>query len=167
MKFWLLLAALLCTSTSLYAQHGGIGVKPRTDLVMLSAVERDSIADEIFARITEIKDFVASDQTMVDGISSKIGWMGVKTDTVKWTRPVDPKIGEERAYLDGVLAKAKKLFATMPESHRKYFAVFKEPKTPSGRKYLYQIEQSDGKHNRLVSWTFYGYGDKLMLGDFN
>jgi hypothetical protein len=165
MKTVVLLATLLILSTPILAQHGGIGVKPRTDLVMLGAVERDSLADEIFARITDIRTFAeTSDKEHAAPI---IGWMGAKTDSIKWTRPVNLQNADESTYVQTVLAKADKLFKASPESHRKYFAVFKEPKTPGGRKYLYQIEQSDGKHNRMVSWTFYGNGDKLMLGDFN
>src|ERR1043166_5038153 len=108
MKIWVLLATLLILSSSfVYAQHGGIGVKPRTDLVMLGAVERDSLADEIFARITDIKTFAAGAKT--ESAAPIIGWMGAKTDTIKWTRPVNLQNADEKAYVETVLAKADKL----------------------------------------------------------
>jgi hypothetical protein len=165
MKTLVLLATLLTLSTSFVRAQGGIGNKPRTDLVMLGAMERDSIADLIFSEISDLKRF--SETNNADSAALMMGWMGAKTDSMKWTRFVNAQNAEEKAYVQTVLAKAQKLFKAQPESHRKYFAVFKEPKTPGGRKYLYQIDQSDGKRSRMVSWTFYGNGDKLMLGDFN
>jgi hypothetical protein len=145
------------------AQRGGIGVKPRNDLVMLPAEERDSIADEIFARIMDLKRYAETHQT--DSAARIIGYFGAKTDTVHWTRTMNIQNPEEKSRVEAVLDKASKLFHANPEAHRKYFAIFKDPSSPGGRKYLYQIDHSDGKHNRMVSWTFYGNGDKLMLGD--
>ncbi|MDP4198767.1 MAG: hypothetical protein Q8922_02235 [Bacteroidota bacterium] len=147
------------------AQHGGIGVKPRTDLVMLPAAERDSITDEVFARIMDLKRYAESGKS--DSAALIIGYFGQKTDTMHWTRTINLQNLEEKARVDMILDKVNKLFHATPESHRKYFAIFKEKSSPGGRKYLYQIEQSDGKHTRMVSWNFYGIGDKLVFGDFN
>lgn len=160
-----ILLAILLSPILAHAQRGGIGVKPRTDLVMLPAEERDSITDEVFARIMDLKHYAESGKT--DSAALIIGYFGAKTDSMHWTRTVNLQNPEEKSRVDAVLDRVNKLFHASPESHRKYFAIFKDPTSPGGRKYLYQIEHSDGKHNRMVSWNFYGNGDKLMLGDFN
>src|ERR1051325_2323113 len=114
MKIWVLLATLLILSSSFVrAQHGGIGVKPRTDLVMLGAIERDSVADLIFSQISDLKRFAATGN--IDSAALMMGWMGAKTDTIKWTRFVNMQNPEEKTYVETVLAKADKLFKAQPE----------------------------------------------------
>lgn len=165
MKIAIPLLLILLSPALTSAQRGGIGVQPRSDLVMLGAVERDSVADEIFSHIIALKRYAETHQ--VDSAALIIGFLGNKTDSMKWTRTVNLQNPDEKSYVESLLEKANKLFKASPESHREYFAVFKDKATPGGRKYLYQITQSDGKHKRMVSWNFYGFGDKLMLGDFN
>src|ERR1051326_7428484 len=108
MKILVLLATLLIISSSFVRAQGGIGVKPRTDLVMLGAIERDSVADLIFSEITDLKRFAATGNK--DSAALMMGWMGAKTDTIKWTRFVNMQNTDEKTYVETVLAKADKLF---------------------------------------------------------
>ena len=56
MKTLFLLFTLLLFSSSLHAQ-GGMGKLPREDVVMLSQVVRDSLSDEMFAKISDLRRF--------------------------------------------------------------------------------------------------------------
>src|SRR5689334_8233078 len=55
MKIISILFLILFAST-VYAQ-GGMGKLPRADVVMLSQAVRDSLSDEMFARISDLKRF--------------------------------------------------------------------------------------------------------------
>ena len=154
-----LLGALFFPSIA-FAQ-GGIGNKPRTDLVMLSAIVRDSLSDQVFQNIMDLKRMAETNQ--VDSAAAMIAWK----DTSKiWARATNPANSEEHTYVATMLTKINALFHDYPESHKMYYAVFKTKDTPSGQKHLYQIKQVNGKHERMVSWVFYPVGDKLLLAEF-
>ncbi len=152
-----------------YAQ-GGIGNKPRQDIVMLSQVARDSLSDVVFQNIMDLKRFAESGN--IDSAAALIAYNGhvakgqpVPTD--RYARAMNAQNPEERAEVQNILARIQKLFQDYPDTHREYYAVFKTKDTPSGQKHLYQIHHVNGKRQRMVSWTFYPVGDKLLLGDFS
>ncbi len=155
-----LLLAFLFLPTMALAQ-GGIGVKPRTDLVMLSAMVRDSLSDVVFQNIMDLKRMAETNQ--VDSAAAMIAW---QDPSKMWTRAANPVSPEEHAHVADMLGKMKALFEAYPESHRMYYAVFKTKDTPSGQKHLYQIKQTNGKRGKMVSWVFYPIGDKLLLAEF-
>jgi hypothetical protein len=155
----LLFLTLLLPSLS-FAQ-GGIGNKPRTDLVMLSAVARDSLSDLVFQNIMDLKRMAETNQ--VDSAAPMIAF---EDSSKAWTRSANPSNPAERDYVARELAKIKILFDQYPDTHREYYAVFKTKDTPSGEKHLYQIHHVSGKKQRMVSWVFYPIGDKLLLGSF-
>ncbi len=161
-----LIFCLLVLSFPLIAHaQGGIGNKPRTDLVLLGAVERDSMADEMFARIMDLKRYAEAGQ--VDSAALIISWPGGPKDSLRWTRLVNLQNPEEKARVMTILDRVNKLFHDYPDTKREYFAIFKEKASPAGRRYHYQIHHVNGNKQKMVSWAFYGLGDKLMLGDFN
>jgi hypothetical protein len=156
-KFWI----ILLLSPSLAFAQGGLGNKPRTDIVMLSQVTRDSLSDVVFSNIMDLKRFAETNN--VDSAASLIA----NKDTSKqWLRTANPKDPAEQAYVAGILAKIKALFHDFPDSRRDYYTVFKTKDTPSGQKHIYQILHTNGKKQRRMSWTFYLIGDKLLMGDF-
>ncbi|MFI5201492.1 MAG: hypothetical protein ACHQNE_03815 [Candidatus Kapaibacterium sp.] len=152
--------SLLLLPSLAFAQ-GGIGNKPRTDIVMLSQVIRDSLSDQVFQNIMDLKRMAETNQ--VDSAAPLIAF---EDSTKVWMRAANPGNPAERAYVVGELTKIKKLFDDFSEAHPMYFAVFKTKETPSGEKDLYQIRQISGKKQRMVSWVFYPIGDKLLLGSF-
>ncbi len=154
-----LFAFLLCPTLA-FAQ-GGIGVKPRSDLVMLSAMVRDSLSDVLLQSISDLKRMAATNQ--VDSAAAMIAW---KDSAKMYLRATNPASPEEQAYVAGMLTKLNMLFQQYPDSHPMYYAVFKTTDTPSGQKHLYQIKYMSGKRQKMVSWVFYPIGDKLLLGDF-
>lgn len=154
-----ILSLLLLPSIAL--AQGGIGVKPRTDLVMLSAVVRDSLSDVLLQNITDLKRMAETNQ--VDSAAAMIAW---KDTSKTYLRAVNPASPEERAYAADMLTKIAALFRDYPDSHPTYYAVFKTKDTPSGQKHLYQIKESNGKREKMVSWVFYPIGDNLLLGSF-
>src|SRR5947207_4961436 len=68
-------------SDSLHAQ-GGMGKLPREDVVMLSQVVRDSLSDEMFARISDLKRFALANN--LDSAAPMIAWNGGKTKEGRW-----------------------------------------------------------------------------------
>ncbi len=169
MKSRYLLPLALLFSVNAYAQ-GGIGNKPRTDIVMLSQLVRDSLSDEVFARIMELKRYAETGN--VDSAAALIAYnghvaKGQPTPTDRWARAMNPQNADERTEVQNILAKVSKLFQEYPDTHREYYAVFKTKDTPSGQKHLYQIHHVNGKKQRMVSWTFYPVGDKLLLGELS
>ena len=162
--FYTVLLAVFLMPALTYAQ-GGIGNKPRTDLVMLGAVERDSMADEMFARIMDLKRYAAAGQA--DSAALIISWPGNPKDSMRWTRLVNMQNPDEKARVMMLMDKANKLFHEYPDTKREYFAIFKEKASPAGRRYHYQIHHTNGSKQKMVTWAVYGLGDKLMIGDFN
>ncbi len=162
--FYALLFASVLAPSIIHAQ-GGIGNKPRTDLVLLGAVERDSMADEMFARIMDLKRYALANQ--VDSAALMISWPGQPKDSLRWTRLVNMGVLEEKTRVTTILDRITRLFHDFPDTKREYFAIFKEKASPAGRRYHYQIHHVNGGKQKMVSWAFYGIGDKLALGDFN
>jgi len=156
----IIILSLLLLPSAVFAQ-GGIGNKPRTDIVMLSQVIRDSLADQVFQNIMNLKRMAETNQ--VDSAAPMIAF---EDSTKTWTRAANPANPAEHDYVAGELTKIKKLFDDFPEAHPMYFAVFKTKDTPSGEKDLYQIRQVNGKKQRMVSWVFYPIGDNLLLAQF-
>ena len=155
-----IIVSLLLFPSLAFAQ-GGIGNKPRTDIVMLSQVVRDSLADQVFQNITDLKRMAETNQ-----VDSAAPMIAHEDSTKTWIRAANPGDSAEREYVAAELSKIKKLFGDYPEAHPMYFAVFKTKETPSGEKDLYQIRQGGGRKQRMVSWVFYPVGDKLLLGTF-
>jgi hypothetical protein len=156
----IIIASLLLLPTLAFAQ-GGIGNKPRPDVVQLSQVVRDSLSDQVFQNVMDLKRMAETNQ--IDSAAPMIAW---EDSTKTWTRAANASIPAEREFVAGELSKIKKLFDDFPEAHPMYFAVFKTKDTPSGEKDLYQIRQVNGKKQRMISWVFYPIGDKLLLGSF-
>src|SRR5437016_10679875 len=97
---------LIFISTSLYAQ-GGMGKLQRDDVVMLSQMVRDSLSDEMFARISDLKRFALANN--LDSAAPLIacrdtGKMGQWTHVCSLANPGDA----ERAKL--VMEKVRKMF---------------------------------------------------------
>jgi hypothetical protein len=155
-----IIVSLLLLPSLAFAQ-GGIGNKPRTDIVMLSQVVRDSLSDQVFQNIMDLKRMAETNQ-----LDSAAPMIAYEDSTKVWTRATNPATPAEREFVADELTKIKKLFDDLPESHPMYFAVFKTKDTPSGEKDLYQIRQVNGKKQRMVSWVFYPIGDKLLLAQF-
>jgi hypothetical protein len=163
-QFYLLLLPALLISTFAKAQ-GGIGNKPRTDLVMLSASVRDSLSDEVFQHILDLRHYAETD--LVDSAAPWIAFQGNADKTDRWARAINLSNPDEKARVVSIFEKLKKLFHDYPDTHREYYAVFKTKDAPSGQLHLYQIHHVNGKKQRMVSWNFYPIGDRLLLGDFN
>ena len=161
----LLLSAILffVFSASTLCAQGGIGNMPRTDLVMLSAVTRDSLADELLAKIEQLRSF--AQQNKLDSAGFIIAYDGGKEKVGKWARAVNLGDAEEKARVVLFLDKLNKLYATSPQVHHEYFAAFKDKDNPAGMMLLYQIKYVTGKTSHMVSYRFYPIGDVLMLGE--
>ena len=151
---------LLLISSIAFAQ-GGIGNKPRTDLVMLSAVARDSLSDLAFEEILDLKRYAESNNT-----DSAALIMAYKDTSKVWARAIKLSDSAERQYVVATLAKIGKLFHDYSDTRKQYYTVYKTKETPSGQKHTYVIVHSSGKKQRTVSWIFYPIGDKLLLGEF-
>jgi hypothetical protein len=158
MKKFLLILLLF---PSLALAQGGIGNKPRTDLVMLSQVVRDSLSDVVFARIMDLKHFAET-----NNIDSAAPLIANKDTSKQWLRAANAMIPSERDYVSEVLSKINKIFHDFPDTRRDYYTVFKTKDTPSGQKHISQILHTNGKKQRRVSWIFYPIGDQLLLGEF-
>jgi hypothetical protein len=166
MKRSVFLALLLLSGLSQIGKaQGGIGNMPRSDIVMLRQSVRDSLADEVFAKITDLKRYAETGQ--VDSAAQIIAYNGQPNKAEKWARPVNIQDSSEKAHVIAILNKINKLFQDYPDVHREYYAVFKTKDAPSGQMDLYQIHHVNGSRQRMVSWVFYPIGDKLLLGDFN
>ena len=156
----IIILPLLFISSLAFAQ-GGIGNKPRTDLVMLSAVARDSLSDIVYSEIMDLKRYAES-----NNIDSAAMLMAYKDTSKVWTRAINLSDSAERVYVIATLAKIGKLFHDYSDTRKQYYTVYKTNETPSGQKHTYQIVHFSGKKQRTVSWIFYPIGDKLLLGDF-
>jgi hypothetical protein len=152
---------LILLFPSLTFAQGGLGNKPRTDIVMLSQMVRDSLSDVVFGHIMDLKGYAAS-----NNIDSAAPLIAIKDTSKQWLRAANPGDSAERAYVTSTLQKIDQLFRDFPETRRDYYTVFKTKDTPSGQKHISQIVHLNGKKQRRVSWVFYLIGDKLLLGEF-
>jgi hypothetical protein len=159
------LAALILISSHSFAQ-GGMGKMPREDVVMLSQVVRDSLSDEMFARINDLKRFALANNT--DSAAALIAYNTGGGKVWAWTRPCDLKNPDDAKHVSDVLAKIKKMYTDFPDAmHQQFFAMFKSKDTPSGQMLHYQIDLTKGNKKRMVSFHFFPVGDKLLYGDAN
>ncbi len=161
----LLVALVTLTLASHAIAQGGMGKLPRSDVVMLSQMVRDSLSDEMFARIVDLKRYAMANN--VDSAAPLIAFNTGGTTTWAWTRACDLKNPDDLKRVNDVLAKLKKMYADNPELHQEYFAVFKSKDTPSGQMVHYQINLVKGSKKKMVSYHYYPIGDKLLYGDAN
>ncbi len=155
------LAFIILLIPSLAFAQGGLGNQPRTDIVMLSQVTRDSLSDVVFQHIMDLKRFAET-----NNIDSAAPLIAHKDTSKQWLRAANPSDSSERAYVAGILIKINKLFHDFPDTRRDYYTVFKTKDTPSGQKHISQILHTNGKKQSRKSWTFYLIGDQLLLGEF-
>ncbi len=168
-----IIAVLFLLLPSVVLAQGGIGNKPRTDIVMLSQAARDSLSDAVLQNIADLKRLAeripagkAGDDYAVilaDSAAPMIAW---EDSTKMFTRAANPANPEERAFVAKILLKLSALFRDYSDSHPMYYAVFKTKETPLGQKHLYQIKYTNGTRSKMISWVFYPIGDKLLLGSF-
>jgi len=150
-------------SSQLFAQ-GGMGKLPREDVVMLSQVIRDSLSDEMFARITDLKRFA-----LANNLDSAAPLIACK-DTgkvVKWSHVCSLTNSLDAEHAKQVMEKMRKMFTDYPDMHQEYFAVFKTKDAESGQMLHYQINLIKGNKKRMVSFHYYPIGDKILFGDAN
>lgn len=165
MKTYLSLALLIVIfAVNTYAQ-GGIGKMPREDIVMLRATVRDSLSDEVYNKVVQLKSYALADQ--IDSAVLLIAHNGGATKEGRWARAVNMQNPEEAARANGMVARLKALFTELPDMVKEYFAVFKDKDNPAGQKLLYQISRTNGKTKKMTSFTFYPVGDVMMLGEIN
>ncbi|HEY3874671.1 MAG TPA: hypothetical protein VGM92_04290, partial [Candidatus Kapabacteria bacterium] len=141
--------------------QGGIGVKPRTDLVMLSAIARDSLSDLAYSEILDLKRYAETNN--LDSAALLIAYKdsgNLYTHAVNLSNPV------ERAYASDMLQKIAKLFNVYADMTKRYYTVYKTTETPSGQKHIYQIGHGSGKKQVTKSWVFYPIGGNMLLGSF-
>ncbi len=165
MKTYLLLALLIVVcAVNAYAQ-GGIGKMPREDIVMLRATVRDSLSDEVYNKVTQLKTYALNDMT--DSATVLIVHNGGTSKEGRWARAVNMQNPEEAARAAVLISKLKTMFTELPDMVKEYFAVFKDKDNPAGQKLLYQISRTNGKAKKMTSFTFYPVGDVMMLGEIN
>lgn len=164
MKTYLLFSLLFCIAEYSYAQ-GGIGKMPREDIVMLRATVRDSLSDEVFNKVVQLKGYALEDK--FDSAAMLIAHNGGAAKESRWARAVNMQNPEEAARVNGMVARLKTLFIELPDMVKEYFAVFKDKDNPTGQKLLYQISRTNGKTKKMTSFTFYPVGDVMMLGEIN
>ncbi|MEP7233864.1 MAG: hypothetical protein ABI778_01090 [Ignavibacteriota bacterium] len=165
MKTLLFLAGILTLSSNLFAQ-GGMGKLPREDVVMLSQMVRDSLSDEMFARITDLQRYALADNA--DSAAPLIAYNTGGGKIWEWSRPCDLKNPDDAKRVSDVMAKLKKMFTDYPDAmHQEYFAVFKTKDAPSGQLVHYQINLTKGAKKKMTSFHYYPVGDKLLYGDAN
>lgn len=165
MKTYFLLALLTAVcAVNTYAQ-GGIGKMPREDIVMLRATVRDSLSDEVYNKVVQLKTYALADQ--IDSAVLLIAHNGGVAKEGRWARAVNMQNPEEAARANGMVARLKALFTELPDMVKEYFAVFKDKDNPAGQKLLYQISRTNGKAKKMTSFTFYPIGDVMMLGEIN
>jgi len=163
MRMTIALFLLLFIVQSTAHAQGGIGNMPREDLVLVSAIARDSLADEVYAKIVQLRTFAAENK--IDSAGQIIAYNGAPIKDHKWARSLNLTDPIERARAQSLLDKLKKIYQDFPELHREYFAIFKNKDNPAGQMELYQIKYENGKKSRMVSYSFYPIGDVMMLGD--
>lgn len=165
MKTYLILALILFVGATESKAQGGIGKMPREDIVMLRATVRDSLSDEVYNKVVQLKTYALADQT--DSAVALIAHNGGTTKEGRWARAVNMQNPEEAARATAMVARIKTLFTELPDMVKEYFAVFKDKDNPQGQKLLYQISRTNGKAKKMTSFTFYPVGDVMMLGELN
>lgn len=161
----ILLLSLIIFSSSLYAQ-GGMGKLPREDVVMLSQMVRDSLSDEMFAKITDLRRFALANNA--DSAAPLIAFNTGDGKVWSWSRACDLKNPDDAKRVSDVLTKMKKMFSDYPDPmHQEYFAVFKTKDAPSGQLVHYQINLMKGSKKKMTSFHYYPVEDKLLFGDAN
>jgi hypothetical protein len=151
-------------STSLYAQ-GGMGKLQRDDVVMLSQTVRDSLSDEMFGRIQNLKRYALAGN--LDSAAEMIASKGDSAKVGRWARACSLSNHEDAERVKEVVEKFRKLFTEYPEMHQEYFAVFKSKDAPSGQMLHYQINLIKGNKKKMTSFHFYPVGDKILYGEAN
>ncbi len=165
MKTYLLLALLIILCSEITFAQGGIGKMPREDIVMLRATVRDSLSDEVYNKVIQLKTYALNDMT--DSATVLIVHNGGTTKEGRWARAVNMQNPEEAARAAVLISKLKTMFTELPDMVKEYFAVFKDKDNPAGQKLLYQISRTNGKAKKMTSFTFYPVGDVMMLGEIN
>ncbi len=150
-------------SSSIYAQ-GGMGKMPREDVVMLSQMVRDSLSDEMFGHITNLKRYALAGD--LDSAAAEIACRDTGK-VVKWSHAASLSNHEEAERVEEIVEKIKKMFTDYPDMHQEYFAVFKSKNTESGQMLHYQINLIKGNKKKMVSFHYYPIGDKILFGDAN
>ena len=163
MKYFLTLSLIAIFSTALHAQ-GGMGKMPREDVVMLSQMVRDSLSDEMFGHITNLKRYALAGN--LDSAATEIACRDTGK-VVKWSHAALLSNPDDAKHVSDVVAKLKKMFADYPDMHQEYFAVFKSKDTPSGQMLHYQINLVKGNKKKMTSFHYYPIGDKILFGDAN
>src|SRR6187402_707338 len=121
MKTYLLLALLIVVcAVNTYAQ-GGIGKMPREDIVMLRATVRDSLSDEVYNMVIQMKTYALADQ--IDSATPLIAHNGGTTKEGRWARAVNMQNPEEASRATAMVAKLKAMFTELPDMVKEYFAV--------------------------------------------
>jgi hypothetical protein len=161
MKILSVLFISIIAYSSLFAQ-GGMGKLPRTDVVMLSQVVRDSLSDEMFARISDLKRFAIE-----NNLDSAAALIACKDTSKQWSRACSLANHEEAEHVKEVMEKFRKMFAEYSDMHQEYFAVFKSKDTPMGQMMHYQINLVKGNKKRMVSFHYFPVGEKLLYGEAN
>ncbi|MEO6940230.1 MAG: hypothetical protein ABI444_08855, partial [Candidatus Kapaibacterium sp.] len=93
---------VLISSQQAFAQ-GGMGNMPREDVILLSATVRDSLSDEIFARVLDLKRFAEANQ--LDSAALLIAHNGGATKEGRWSRAVNMANPEENARVAQLMTK--------------------------------------------------------------
>jgi hypothetical protein len=163
MKYFFIFSLIVFSTSSLHAQ-GGMGKLPREDVVMLSQVVRDSLSDEMFGHITNLKRYSLAGN--LDSAATEIACRDTGK-VVQWTHAASLSNSDDAKHVKDVVEKLKKMFTDYPDTHQEYFAVFKSKDTPAGQMMHYQINLLKGNKKRMVSFHYYPIGDKLLFGDAN
>ncbi len=163
MKYLFIIVSAIFLSSTLYAQ-GGMGKMPREDVVMLSQMVRDSISDEMFAHITNLKKYALAGN--LDSAAAEIACRDTGK-VVNWNHAASLTNPDDAKHVHDVVEKIKKMLTDYPEMHQEYFAVFKSKDTPLGQLMHYQINLIKGNKKKMASFHYYPIGDKLLFGDVN
>ncbi|MDP4219751.1 MAG: hypothetical protein Q8916_03135 [Bacteroidota bacterium] len=164
MKKLLAFCFALLFAGSLYAQ-GGMGKLPREDVVMLSQVVRDSLSDEMFGHILNLKRYALAGN--LDSAATEIAWNGGATKEGRWAHACSLANQLEADHVKEVVEKFRKMFTEYPDMHQEYFAVFKSKDSPAGQMMHYQINLVKGNKKRMVSFHYFPIGDRLLYGESN
>ncbi len=141
-----------------------MGKMPREDVVMLSQMVRDSLSDEMFGHINNLKRYALSGN--LDSTATEIACRDTGK-VIKWSHAASLSNHEEAERVEEIVEKIKKMFTDNPEMHQEYFAVFKTKNADSGQMLHYQINLIKGNKKKMVSFHYYPIGDKLLFGDAN
>ncbi|HET9136850.1 MAG TPA: hypothetical protein VFO76_09440 [Candidatus Kapabacteria bacterium] len=160
------LTVMILLASNALAQ-GGIGKLPRDDVVMLSQAVRDSLSDEMFARLEDLRRYALANN--LDSAAPLIAFnTGSGPAGWSWSRACSMSNPDDVKRVQEVVDKIKKLFTDYSDPmHQEYFAVFKTKDTPSGQMAHYQINLMKGAKKKMVSFHYYPVGDKLLFGTAN